>query len=207
LKFFLQAVLMSTRLLRLLSAFSLGLLPVSAFGQCQDQPCRNLQYILYAAQTDFREFRAMKTAGPEISVGAAKVPCQMSTWANNVPMYICYAQVPFADGEEWYTKTLAAAQKLQYLWHFKIDSPTSDHFVDGGPPDCEVPPPAPDDGPYLGQCPLHFQTVKQPDGTAKVYLWLNSYSSPYLMHKPPAPPKKPSPPSSAKSSPQNSRGN
>jgi hypothetical protein len=187
---------------RWLSFLCLCLLPIPALGQCQDQPCHNLQYILYAAQTDFREFRAMKTPGPDMTVGAAKVPCQMSAWANNVPMYICYAQVPFADGEEWYTKTLAAAQKLQYLWHFKIDSPASDHFVEGGMPGCEVPPA---DGPYLWQCPLHFQAVKQADGTIKLYLWLNSYSSPYLVPKPPPPPPK-SPPPAAKSSPQNSRG-
>jgi hypothetical protein len=162
--------------------------------------------MLYAAQTDYREFRAMKTPGPDASVGATKVPCQVSTWANNVPMYICYAQVPLADAQEWYTKTISTLQELQYLWKFKIDSLAADHYVDGGPEGCEVPPVTADEGPYLGQCPLHLQVVKQSDGTAKLYLWLNSYSSPYLVHKPPTPPSKSTPPSSSKSTPQNSRG-
>lgn len=195
---------MSMRLSRLFSLFCFGFVPIPVLAQCKDQPCRNLQYILYAAQTDFREFRAMRTPGPDASAGAAKVPCQMSAWANNVPMYICYAQVPLAAGQEWYAKTIAALTVLQYSWHFKIDSPASDHFVDGGPPDCEVPPA---NGPYIDQCPLHLQAVKQPDGTAKLYLWVNSYSSPYLVHKPPPPPAKPAPSSPPKSSPQNSRGN
>jgi hypothetical protein len=30
------------------------------------------------------------------------------------------------------------------------------------------------DGPYLGQCPLHLQTVRQSDGTARISFWLNS---------------------------------
>src|SRR5277367_6768862 len=98
------------------------LLTVSTFAQCKDPLCQGLQNIFDAALTDFRAYRANGVAASALSTEGAKVPCQMSTWANNVPMYICYAQVPFADGEEWYTKTLAAAQKLQYLWHFKIDS-------------------------------------------------------------------------------------
>jgi len=63
--------------------------------------------------------------------------------------------------------------------------------VDAGPPDCEVPP---NEGPYLGQCPLHLQVVKQNDGTAKLYLWMNSLSSPYLMNRPPPHPSKTVPP-------------
>jgi hypothetical protein len=187
---------MIQRLPQLLSLGCLLLLATSTFAQCppskgtdQDKLCWSLQYILYAAQTDYREFRAPKGPAPDVSLGSTKVPCQISTWANNVPMYMCYAEIPLADAQQWYAKTIAALMQLQYLWHFKIDSPGSDHFVDGGPPDCEVPPA---DGPYIGQCPLHLQEVKQRDGTAKVYLWLNSYSSPYLMHKPPqAPPTNP----------------
>src|SRR5262249_34342008 len=51
---------------------------------------------------------------------------------------------------------------------------------------CEIPP---NDGPRRGQCPLHMQTIKQSDGTSKLYLWVNSLSSPYLL-KPPPPPSK-----------------
>lgn len=195
---------MCARVSGILFLVCLGLFPLPALAQCQDQFCRNLQHILYAAQTDFREFRAMKTPGPNISVGTAKVPCQMSAWVNNVPMYMCYGQVSLAEGQQWYSKTIAALNLLQYLWRFKIDSHGSDHFVDGGPPDCDVPPA---DGPYIGQCPLHLQVVKQADGTAKIYLWVNSYSSPYLIHKPPAAPSKTPPAASSTSSPQNSRGN
>jgi hypothetical protein len=175
---------MTRQIPRIISFLCFSLLPTVALAQCQDQLCRNLQYILYAAQTDFREFRGPKAPNPDVSVGGAKVPCQMSAWSNNVPMYICAGEVTLADSEEWYTKTLAALQRLQYLWHFKIDASGSDHYVDGGPADCEITP-AGGDGPYLGACPLHLQAVKQPDGSAKVYLWLNSYTSPYLVPKPP----------------------
>jgi len=55
--------------------------------------------------------------------------------------------------------------------------------VDAGPADCDVA--ATDglyitDGPYVGQCPLHFQTVRQADGTDSVHLWITSYTSPFL---------------------------
>jgi hypothetical protein len=180
------------RQLLILSCFAL--LPLPARAECRrtgvaadDQLCRNLQYILYAAQTDFREFSGTGKATPDLSFGSAKVPCQLSAWANNVPMMMCYGQVFYPDAQAWYSKTITALQQLQYLWHFKIDSPNSDHYVDGGPPDCEVPP---SDGPYVGQCPLHVQSVKQPDGSAKIYLWVNSYTSPYLVPKPPPPPSK-----------------
>jgi hypothetical protein len=185
-----------TRMFRWLLIFlCFAALPFPALAQCRrsgiaadDQLCRSLQYILYAAQTDFREFRSGGTPTPDVSFGSAKVPCQLSNWANNVPMVMCYGEVFLPDAEAWYIKTLAALQQLQYLWHFKIDSAGTDHYVDGGPPDCEVPP---SDGPYRGQCPLHLQAVKQADGTSKVYLWVDSYSSPYLAPKPPPPPSKP----------------
>ncbi|HEY1472434.1 MAG TPA: hypothetical protein VGF61_25585 [Candidatus Acidoferrum sp.] len=65
-------------------------------------------------------------------------------------------------------------------WHFQINSPGEDHYVDAGPPGCEI---TPTEGPYVGQCPLHLQVAKQGDGTAKVYLWMNSLSSPYLLKR------------------------
>jgi hypothetical protein len=167
-----------------LLCFSL-LLAISTVAQCKDRLCQNLQNILYAAVTDFREYRANRSTAPDLSTEVAKVPCQMSTWANNVPMYMCFAQIPYANAEGWYASTLDTLRILQPTWHFKIDSPVSDHFVDAGLPDCEVPA---TEGPYLGHCPLHLQITKQTDGTAKVYLWVSSLSSPYLLSRPPGPP-------------------
>jgi hypothetical protein len=167
-----------------LLCFSL-LLAVSAIAQCKDRLCQNLQNILYAAVTDFREYRANKTAAPDLSTEGAKVPCQMSTWANNVPMYVCFAQIPYASAENWYASTLDSLRILQPTWHFKIESPVADHFVDAGLPDCDVPA---TEGPYLGHCPLHLQTTKQTDGSAKIYLVMSSLSSPYLVNRPPGPP-------------------
>lgn len=179
---------------RLLSVVCLCLLPASALAQCprsrgteEDKLCWNLQYVLYAAQTDFREFTFLKKHTPDVSFGTIKVPCELSAWLNNVAMYMCSADVSLEDGQEWYAKAIADLQRLQNQWQFKIESPGTDHFVDAGPPGCEVPP---DDGPYFGQCPLHLQEVKQPDGTSKLHLWVNSYTSPYLGPKPPPPPGK-----------------
>lgn len=177
---------MIKKTLRAFSLLCLSLiLAVSAVAQCKDHLCQNLQNILYAAVTDFREYRANKAAAPDLSTEGAKVPCQMSTWANNVPMYICFAQIPFANAESWYASMLDSLRILQPTWHFKMDSPVADHFVDAGLPDCEVPA---TEGPYLGHCPLHLQITKQTDGTAKVYLWMSSLSSPYLVNRPPGPP-------------------
>jgi hypothetical protein len=157
---------------------------VPTFAQCKDQLCRNLQTILYAAVTDFREFRPSRTATPDMSIKGTKVPCQMTAWANNVSMYICYAQVPYENAGSWYINVLEDLKILQPSWHFDVTSPVADHFVEAGPPDCEVPA---TDGPYVGHCPLHLQITKQTDGTAKIYLWMSSLSSPYLMKRPPPP--------------------
>jgi hypothetical protein len=180
---------MNKKLLRAFSLFCFVvlLLPASGAAQCKDQLCRNLQNILDAAVTDFREYRANRIAVLDVSVTGAKVPCQMTAWANNVPMLMCYAQIPYQGEESWYAGTLQSLRILQPAWQFKIDSPAADHFVDAGPPDCVVPD---TEGPYLGHCPLHLQATKQNDGTAKVYLWTSSLSSPYLVNRPPAPPKK-----------------
>ena len=166
------------------------LLPVSALAQCKDQLCQNLQNILYAAVTDFREYLTNNAADPDLSIEGAKIPCQMSVWANNVPMYICYAQVPFPSAENWYTSIVADLRILQPTWQFKINSPISDHFVDAGLPDCVVPA---TEGPNRGHCPLHLQITKETDGTAKVYVWISSLSSPYLVNRLPGPAKKTAP--------------
>jgi hypothetical protein len=184
---------MNVRVVCLVSVICFSFFPVQTFGQCknqQDRHCWNLQYILYAAQTDFREFRAPEPPHPDASVGAAEVPCHISAWLNDVAMYLCHGQIPLADGEEWYAKTMADLQQLQYLWHFRIKSAGTDHYVNAGPPGCEVAPldgPYIKDGPYLGECPLHLQVVKQAAGTDEVYLWINSYSSSYLVRNPFAP--------------------
>ena len=48
-------------------------------------------------------------------------------------------------------------------------------------------------GPYIGQCPLHLEVSKQPGGSAKIYLILNSLNSPYLLHHTPAKPAQSAP--------------
>lgn len=181
---------MTAKLSRLLSFFLLALLPVPAFAQCrnqQDRHCWNLQYMLYAAETDFREFHGPKAPRLDASVGAASVPCRNDAWLNDVRMYFCSGNLSPAEAEEWYSKTLADLHQLQYLWQFKVGSPGTDHFVDAGPPDCEVPPQDGayiTDGPYVGQCPVHLQAVRQPDDRYSVELWIDSYSSPYLVRNP-----------------------
>ncbi len=187
----LAAFLRKRKVIPLISVFLFGLFPISTFAQCNDQLCKNLQDIRDAAVTDFREYRLNKIAGPDVSVEGTNVPCQTSVWVNNVPMYICYAQVPAAESAKWYERTLQALQSLYPTWKFQIRSPGEDHYVDAGPPDCEVPP---NNGPYLGQCPLHLQSAKQSDGTAKLYFWISSFSSPYLLKRPPSPPAKTAPP-------------
>jgi hypothetical protein len=178
---------MNRRIIQAISVLFFGLVPIPTLAQCNEQLCKNLQNILDAAVTDFREYRANKAAGPDVSIEGTKVPCQTSTWVNNVPMYICYAQVPFADSPKWYARTLQALQSLNPTWHFQITSSGENHYVDAGPPDCEVPP---NDGPYVGQCPLHLEAAKQSDGTAKLYLLMNSLSSPYLLKRPQRAPSK-----------------
>jgi hypothetical protein len=214
---------MCIKLSWLLPVFCLALVPVSASAQCKDQTdhhCWNLQYILYAAQTDFREFRgihpvnerhhAVKPPNPDVSVGAATVPCRNSIWSSDVSVYMCTAEIPAAEVEPWYSKTMADLHQLQYLWQFKTETSGTDRYVDAGPAGCEVarlektysdgsPAGGPyfAEGPYFGQCPLHIEAVKQSDGKAKVYFWLNSYSSPNLARKLESPSK--SFPQSAKS--------
>ncbi len=199
---------MKTKLSWLLLVLCVSLLPTPASAQCKDQSdhhCWSLQYILYAAQTDFREFRGIKSpAGhhlpkppnPDVSVGAVTIPCHTSIWSSAVSVYMCSADIPAAEVEEWYGKTLRDLRQLQYLWQFKTQDAGTDHFVDAGPAGCEVAPlekvysdGSPADGPYLaagpyfGDCPLHLETVQQADGKARVYFWVNSYSSAYLARR------------------------
>jgi hypothetical protein len=174
---------MNKRVVRLVAMGVLWLAPARAFGQCKDALCENVQGVLDAAVTDFREFTGKHAvAGPDLSIEGLKVACQMSVWANNVQMYICSGQVAAAGGQEWYRRVLEDLRGLKANWKFQVSSTNEDHFVEAGPAECDIPP---DTGPYLGQCPLHLQVVKQGDGTAKLYFWMNSLSSPYLVHQPP----------------------
>jgi hypothetical protein len=192
---------MNVKISWLFSLFVASFFAVPAFAQCknqQDRACWSLQYILYAAQTDFLEFRGstplkpgdrkLTLPNPDLSVGAIHVPCRTDFWlSSEVAMYSCSGELPAQEAEEWYAKTMADLHELQYLWQFKTDSPGADHYVDAGPQGCE--PPQLEtasygafhaeetyiaSGPYLGQCPLHLQTVRQPDGTARISFWLNS---------------------------------
>ena len=155
------------------------LLPVSACGQCKDQLCSNIQNILDAASIDFRGYTAHRVPPPDLSTESTKVPCSTSTWANNVPMLICYAQVPLANASSWYTRAMDALKLLSPSWHFNIKTPGDNRYVDAGAPDCE---PTATEGPYIGQCPLHLEVSKQSDDSAKIYFIVNSFNSPYLVH-------------------------
>ena len=154
------------------------LLPISAPAQCKDQLCSSLQEILDAASIDFRGYISHTVAVPRVSTESTEVPCSSSTWANNVSMLICYAQVPLGSATNWYARAMDNLRALKPQWHFSIKTPGDNRYVDAGPFDCE---PTPNEGPYLGQCPLHLEISRQGDGSAKIYLVLNSTSSPYLL--------------------------
>jgi hypothetical protein len=170
------------------------LLPVSACAQCKDQLCSNIQNIFDGAAIDFRGYTAHTVRIPDVSTESAKVPCYRSTWANNVPMLICYAQVPFANAASWYARAMDALKLLSPSWYFNIKTPGDNRYVDAGPPDCE---PTATEGPYIGHCPVHLEVSKQPDGSAKIYLIVNSLSSPYLLQHIAASPAPAKPPPSA----------
>ena len=191
---------MNGKALWLLTFCCASFFAVPASAQCknqQDRACWSLQYILYGAETDFREFRGrtplkpgdhkLTPPSPDLSVGAIHVPCHTDLWlSSEVPVYMCSAELPAQEAEEWYAKTMADLHELQYLWQFK-ESPGADHYVDAGPQGCDPPHLETTsygpyhveelyiaEGPYLGQCPLHLQTVRHPDGTARISFWLNS---------------------------------
>ena len=155
------------------------LLPVSARAQCKDQLCSNIQDILDSASIDFRGYTKHTVSIPDISTESTKVPCSTNTWANKIPMLICYAQVPLGNATSWYARAMDTLKLLSPSWRFNIKTPGDNRYVDAGPPDCE---PTPAEGPYIGQCPLHLEVSKQPDGSAKIYFIVNSLSSPYLYH-------------------------
>jgi hypothetical protein len=164
------------------ACFFLGLfllLPACARGQCKDPLCSNIQSILDAAAIDFRGYTAHTVPLPDVSADSAKIPCAMSKWANNVPMLICYAQVPQGAAAPWYARTMDALKLLSPSWQFNIKPSGDSRYVDAGPPGCE---PTPTEGPYIGQCPLHLEFSTQPDGSAKTYFIVNSFTSPYLLH-------------------------
>jgi hypothetical protein len=205
---------MNRKISWLLSLFCASFFAVPTFAQCknqQDRACWSLQYILYGAETDFREFRGttplkpgnskLTPPNPDLSVGAIHVPCHTDFWlSSEVAVYMCHAEVSAQEAEEWYAKTMTDLHDLQYLWQFKSESDGADHYDDAGPQGCEVARlettnygghqlegPYIADGPYLGQCPLHLQTVRQSDGTAKISFWLNSSMN---LARNPAPPSR-----------------
>ena len=138
---------MNGKVVWLLSLFCASFFAVPTFAQCknqQDRACWSLQYILYAAETDFREFRGstrlkpkdplLTPPNPDLSVGAIHVPCHTDFWlSSGVAVYMCSAEVPAQEAEEWYAKTMADLHELQYLWQFKGESPGEDHYIDAGP--------------------------------------------------------------------------
>jgi hypothetical protein len=164
----------------LLVALFLFLHPLPAHAQCKEALCSNLQNIVDAASIDFRGYTARTVTLPEVSTESTKVPCSMSTWANNVPMVICYAKVPLGNATNWFARAMDALKLIDSSWHFMIRTPGDDRYVDAGPPDCR---PTPTEGPYIGQCPLRLEVTKQADGSANLYLMMNSLSSPYLLHQ------------------------
>jgi len=187
----------------------LFLLPGGVRAQCRDQLCSSVQKILDEAAIDFRGYTAHTDALPEVSADSAKIPCAMSRWANNVPMLICYAEIPLGNAASWYARAMDALKLLSPSWHFNVKTSGESRYVDGGPPDCE---PTPTEGPYIGQCPLHLEFSGQPNGSAKTYFIVNSFNSPYLLHRivPASSVAKPEQPSAAKaeqpSSPSVSQG-
>ena len=167
------------RKLSMLLLFACAFPATRTTAQCTDAPCKNLQSAFNSAMIDFRDYRDAPASVPNLSTSLAKVTCQMNLWANNVKMYVCYAQVPLAAGDSWFRITVDNAKRLQANWTFKVDTNSDNRYADAGPENCEV---TATEGPYIGQCPLHVQMVRQPDGAANLYLWINSYSSPYLLH-------------------------
>jgi hypothetical protein len=152
--------------------------PYQALAQCTEQFCRNVDNVYQAAKLDFREYRSNKSALLNLSDTQTTLTCQMDLWANNVPFYVCFGDVPAAPGEAWFRSVVYQTTRIQPSWQVKYDSRGSYQAADAGPPDCEV---TPTQGPRIGQCPFHVQMNKMGDKT-KLYLWINSFSSPYLLH-------------------------
>jgi hypothetical protein len=166
--------------------------PAITFAQCNEQFCRNVETVYQAAKLDFREYRGNGSTLLNLSTTETTLKCQMNLWANNVPFYVCFGDVPAASGEAWYRSIVYETTRIQPSWQVKYDSRGGYQAADAGPPDCEV---TPGQGPRIGQCPFHVQMNKLGD-TTKLYLWINSFSSPYLLH-PAIEPKVASAPSSS----------
>ena len=93
----------------------LVLLATGAVGQNADLSSKKLQIIFDSAMIDFRDYRSAGGAVPDLSTSLAKVTCQMNTWANNVPMYVCYAQTALAGGDSWFRSIIDGANKPPWL--------------------------------------------------------------------------------------------
>jgi hypothetical protein len=171
-------VLIRKSLIHAFLLFAAFLAPRAAMAQCKEQFCRNVETVYQAAKLDFREYRSNQSALLNLSDTQTTLKCQMDLWANNVPFYVCFGDVPAASGEAWYRSIVYQTTRIQPSWQVKYDSRGSYQAADAGPPDCEV---TPTQGPRIGQCPFHVQMNKMGD-TTKLYLWINSFSSPYLLH-------------------------
>lgn len=165
----------------LLFVLTLAYSPLPASAQCRDSVCEGLNNILTSAVTDFRDYSRKLVREPNLSLSGANVPCHLDQWSNAVGLYICSAKIPAMEANGWYQDALSSLGTLRPTWSFQIDSRSNGHIVDGGPPGCAI---SPLDGPYAGDCPVHIQVLNQADGTSKVYFWMSSLSSPYLVAAP-----------------------
>ncbi|HKV63905.1 MAG TPA: hypothetical protein VJO16_18500 [Candidatus Acidoferrum sp.] len=156
-------------------------LPLSTTAQCNDAVCQNLNNILTSASTDFRGYTRKLVRQPNLSIPGASILCHLDQWTNAVNMYTCSGMVPAMEASGWYQDALRALGLLRPSWSFQIDSRSNGHIVDGGPPGCAI---GPADGPYSGDCPVHLQILNRTDGTSKVFFWMSSLSSPYLVAAP-----------------------
>ena len=177
---------MAKTLFRAAILLAVSLAPISLFAQ--SPVYSTLQTLFYNQENDFREYTMSHSVVPPLEVEGGRPSCAVSVWANNVNMYVCYGQLPAVSGTIWFNSIYNAAKSLQPNWKFKVQSAAGSFYLDAGPENCR---PTTAEGPYIGQCPLHVQAVKQ-GGLSNVYLWMNSVSSPFLLERhpklpPPAP--------------------
>src|SRR5260370_42600264 len=105
---------MNGKISSLLSLVCASFFAVPTFAQCknqQDRACWSLQYILYAAETVFREFRGstplkprdpnLTPPNPDLSAVAIHVPCYTDFWLRSeVEEEISSAELPLLQVEE-----------------------------------------------------------------------------------------------------------
>src|SRR5262245_45150019 len=115
-----------------------------------------LQTVFYHEENDFREYTSSHSPVPVLELDSARPSCQVSVWANNVPMYVCWGDLPLQSGTTWFNSVYNAAKSLQPGWKFRVQSANDSYFLDAGPENCHV---ASGEGPYVGQCPMHMQAV------------------------------------------------